>query len=41
MLGEKYVQTSTDRDKLIIVVYRYRKRSYLKDNEIDLKLAKY
>ena len=31
----------TDTDKLNIVGYRYRKNSYLKDNEVDLKLTEY
>ena len=35
------VKFQTDTDKLNIVVYRYRNNSYLKDNEILLKLSKY
>ena len=35
------VDFRTDTDKLNIVVYRYRNNSYLKDNEIDLKLTEY
>ena len=31
----------TDTDKLKIVVYRYRNNSYLKDNELDVKLSEY
>ena len=31
----------TDTDKLKIVEYRYRKRLYLKDKEVDLKLTEY
>ena len=31
----------TDTDKVDIVVYRYRNNTYLKDTEIELKLAKY
>ena len=31
----------TDTDKLNIVVYRYRKNLYLKDNEVILKLSQY
>ena len=33
------VNFQTDTDKLNIVVYRYRNNSYLKDNEVDLKLT--
>ena len=29
----------TDTEKLNIVVYRYRKKLYLKDDEVDLKLT--
>ena len=35
------VKFQTDKDKLIIVVYRYRNNLYLKDNELDLKLSEY
>ena len=35
------VNFHTDRDKLIIVVYRYRNKLYLKDKEVDLKLTEY
>ena len=35
-----YLKFKTDREKLIIVVYCYRNRLYLKDNEIDLMLTK-
>ena len=35
------VNFQTDTDKLNIAVYRYRKNLYLKDNEVDLKLAEY
>ena len=35
------VNFQTDTDNLNIVVYRYRNNLYLKDNEIDLKLAEY
>ena len=35
------VNFQTDRDKLNIVVYRYRNNLYLKDNELDLKLSEY
>ena len=31
----------TDRDKLNIVVYRYRNNLYLKDNEVIMKLSEY
>ena len=31
----------TDTDKVDIVVYRYRKNTYLKDTEIELKLTEY
>ena len=41
--GRKKVSVNfqTDTDKLNIVVYRYRNNSYLKDNEVDLKLTEY
>ena len=35
------VNLHTDTDKLNIVVYRYRNSSYLKDNEVGLKLTEY
>ena len=35
------VNFQTDTDKLNIVVYRYRIRLYLKDNEIDLKMTEH
>ena len=35
------VKFQTDRDKLNIVVYRYRNNLYLEDNEVDLKLTEY
>ena len=35
------VNFQIDTDNLIIVVYRYRKILYLKDNEVDLKLTQY
>ena len=35
------VTFQTDTEKLNIVVYRYRNNSYLKDNEVDLKLTEY
>ena len=35
------VNFQTDTDKLNIVVYRYRNKLYLKDNELDLKLSEY
>ena len=35
------VNFKTDTDKLNFVVHRYRKKLYLKDNEIDLKLTEY
>ena len=35
------VNFQTDADKLNIVVYRYRNRFYLKDNEVILKLSEY
>ena len=31
----------SDTDNLNIVVYRYRNKLYLKDNEVDLKLTEY
>ena len=33
------VNFQTDTDKFIIVVYRYRNILYLKNNEVDLKMA--
>ena len=33
------VNFQTDTDKLNIVMYRYRNKPYLKDNEVDLKLT--
>ena len=35
------INFQTDTDKLNIVVYRYRKSTYLKDTEMDLKLTEY
>ena len=35
------VKFEYDADKLNIVVYRYRNRLYLKDNEVDLKLIEH
>ena len=35
------VNFQTDTDKLNIVVYRYQNSFYLKDNELDLKMAEY
>ena len=35
------VNFQTDRDKLIIVVYRYRNSLYLKDDEVILKFTEY
>ena len=35
------VNFQTDTDKLNIVVYRYQNSVYLKDNELDLKMAEY
>ena len=35
------VNFQTDTDKLNIVVYRYRIKLYLKDNEVDLKLTEH
>ena len=34
------INFQTDTDKVKIVVYRYRSNTYLKDTELDLKLAK-
>ena len=31
----------TDMAKLIIVIYRYRKNTYVKDTEMELKLTEY
>ena len=41
--GEKKVciNFQTDTDKVIIVVYRYRNNTYLKDTERELKLTEY
>ena len=36
-----FVRFQTDTDKVDIVVYRYHNNTYLKDTEIELKLAKY
>ena len=35
------INFQTDRDKVNIVVYRYRNNMYLKDTEMDLKLTEY
>ena len=35
------INFQTDTDKVNIVVYRYRNNAYLKDTEMDLKLAEY
>ena len=35
------INFQTDTDKVNIVVYRYRNNTYLKDTEMDLKLAEY
>ena len=35
------VNCQTDRDKLNTVVYRYRNKLYLKDNDVDRKLIEY
>ena len=35
------INFQTDTDKVSIVVYRYRKSTYLKDIEMDLKLTEY
>ena len=35
------INFQTDTDKVNIVVYRYRDSTYLKDTEMDLKLAEY
>ena len=35
------INLQTDTDKVNIVVYRYRNSTYLKDNEMDLKLTEY
>ena len=35
------ISFQTDTDKVNIVVYRYRKNTYLKDTEIELKLSEY
>ena len=36
-----YINFQTDTDKVNIVVYRYRNYTYLKDNELELKLTEY
>ena len=35
------INFQTDRDKVNIVVYRYRNNTYLKDTEMDLKMTEY
>ena len=35
------INFQTDTDKVNIVVYRYRNSTYLKDTELDIKLAEY
>ena len=35
------INFQTDKDKVNIVVYRYRNNTYLKDTEMDLKLTEY
>ena len=35
------INFQTDTDKVNIVVYRYRKSTYLSDTEVDLKLTEY
>ena len=35
------VNFQTDTDKLNIVVFRYRKKFFLKDDEVDLKITEY
>ena len=35
------VNNKTDKDKLNIVIYRYRNSMYLKDVEMELKLTEY
>ena len=35
------INFQTDADKVNLVVYRYRKNTYLKDTEMDLKLSEY
>ena len=35
------ISFKTDMDKLIIVVYRYRNNTYVKDTEMELKLTEY
>ena len=35
------INFQTDRDKMNIVVYRYRNNTYLKNTEMDLKLSEY
>ena len=35
------VNFQSDKDKVNIVVYRYRNKTYLKDTEMDLKLTEY
>ena len=42
MVEEKYASTfKLNSDKVNIVVYRYRKNTYLKDTEMNLKLTEY
>ena len=39
--GKVCISFKTDMDKLNIVVYRYRKNTYVKDAEMELKLTEY
>ena len=38
---KKCLKFETDKDKVNIVVYRYRNNTYLKDTEMELKLNEY
>ena len=38
---KKCINFQTDKDKVNIVVYRYRNNTYLKDTEMDLQLTEY
>ena len=37
--GKVCISFKTDKDKLNIVVYRYRNNTFVKDNEMELKLT--
>ena len=39
--GKVCINVQTDTDKMNIIAYRYRNNTYIKDNEMDLKLTEY